>query len=323
MRTTQKTACEWVARLNAAPLSPEEERDLQRWLASAPSHLRDFNAARTVWDAAAGLKHSDLAHAYLAKDMAEVRAAARATSTFTRLAAAAAVLVVVLPTAISDAPRLDDGGAAQTAAREIKNYALPDHSLITVAGDSSVAIAFADHSRDAKLQRGEAFFEVQRDTRRPFVVTAGQHRVTVTGTKFNVRNLPENAVEVAVTEGSVAVSAGGDQEFRYDLRAGDVFLFPAAGVPIRRNTTAEDAAAWRAGRLHFNDTDLDEVLSEVNRYAAKPIVADAVDLTGLTLTARINANDTNSVLLILREVFQFDVEEHPDRWQLVTRRVDE
>jgi ferric-dicitrate binding protein FerR (iron transport regulator) len=152
------------------------------------------------------------------------------------------------------------------------------------------------------------------------VVTAGRHRVTVTGTKFNVRNLPRNAVEVAVTEGSVVVTLGEGEEARNVLRAGDVFLFPAAGAPLRRNLTAEEASAWRSGHLHFDDAGLGEVLMAVNRYAAKPIVAGAVDLTGLTLTARISADDTKSFLVILKELFQFEIEEHPDHWRLVARR---
>lgn len=320
MRRPQKTAAEWVARLSAAPLSSEEEQTLRHWLAEAPSHVHHFEQAQSIWKASAGLKHSELARTYLARDMAKMRTGSTAVLSFARLAAAVAVLAVILPTDVADAPRLDDGGAAQSAKREIKNYALPDLSLVTIAGDSAIEIAFADRHRDAKLKRGEAFFEVQRDARRPFVVTAGQHRVTVTGTKFNVRNLPGNAVEVAVTEGSVAVAAGEDDEFRYDLRAGDVFLFPAAGVPVRRHTSAEDAAAWRSGRLHFDDANLNEVLAEVNRYAVKPIVANAADVTGLTLTARINANDTDALLVILKELFQFEVEDYPDRWQLVARR---
>lgn len=321
-----RSASAWVARLIAGPLSPDDDRALRRWLEAAPSRAGELRRALSVWDTAVQLKYSALARSYLEHDLAEGRHLAprgrhRARAAVSWIATAAAIVVAItLPSELSDAPRLASSAAAQTSTGQILHFALPDRSLMTVGADSMVQVSFAEGQRDATLRRGEAFFEIQRDRRRPFIVTAGAHRVVVTGTKFNVRSLPDDAVEVAVTEGSVAVSAGESDSGRTMLRAGDVFLFPAKGIPLRRSLSAEQATAWRSGRLHFDDARLDDVLRELNRYAEKPISAESVDLTGLTLTARLTASDTESALLILKDLFKFDVAERRDRWELTAPR---
>src|SRR5690606_11154745 len=89
---------------------------------------------------------------------------------------------------------------------------LRDSSDIYVNGGSTVMYpeTFAQNSREIKLLEGEAFLDVAQDPQRPFVITTGDIHVNVLGTSFNVRNYShENAVDVAVKTGRVAVNNGG------------------------------------------------------------------------------------------------------------------
>jgi transmembrane sensor len=287
----------------------------------------DLYESLILWEAAGQLKHSPMARALLARDLAVENAKGAADraggssrrakiATLSALAAAIAVMLMLPPSELSDYPRLKNAAATRTAIDQIGNYALPDHSLMTVAADSAVQVAFLGEQRGALLKRGEAFFEVRKNPRRPFVVTAGDHHVKVTGTKFNVRNLPQKAVEVAVVEGSVLVSSDDPSQPAHRVQTGEVYLFPAAGAPVQRHVTAEEASAWRSHSLYFDDASLAEVLSEVNRYSAKPVVADGADLTGLTLTGRFKAGDTMAVLVTLKELFHLDFKEEGDRWEI-------
>lgn len=66
---------------------------------------------------------------------------------------------------------------------------------------------FKEDRREVQLQ-GEAYFEVEKDARHPFVVKADPVEVEVLGTHFNVEAYPGDAeVKTTLLEGSVAVNA--------------------------------------------------------------------------------------------------------------------
>jgi ferric-dicitrate binding protein FerR (iron transport regulator) len=98
--------------------------------------------------------------------------------------------------------------------------------------------------------------------------------------------------------------------------AGEVVFFPAKGPPVRRNLTPEQAAAWRVRKLYFDSASLGQVLAEVNRYAAKPLVVENQDIERLMLTGQFPAGDVQSVLLSLRQLYGIEARETADRWLL-------
>lgn len=73
-------------------------------------------------------------------------------------------------------------------------------------------------SRTIRIDSGEAFFEVAKDSQRPFVVHAADTAITAIGTQFNVRRAAGQVV-VAVAEGVVQVD-------------------PLASAPTSRSTQA-------------------------------------------------------------------------------------
>lgn len=319
--TTPTTTAEWIVRLSGAPLSSEEDRALQAWLAADATRAAEFEAAAGIWATASALRHSDIAKFYLERDLRALRQR-RVVRTFWPVAGAAlaatvaAIFVISTPRHLPDATHLGSGALAQTRTGEIASYSLPDNSLVTMAGNSAVHVSFSKEKREAFLEHGEAFFEVEHDTSRPFVVRSGLHQITVTGTKFNVNSLPtDEAVEVAVVEGSVLVATGQDSA-PTRLVPGEVLFFPAVGKPVRRSLIASEASAWRSHQLYFEDAAVRDVLTEVNRYASKPIVGNDVELSSLRITGKFATGDTASVILTLRELFHLDVEELSDRWQV-------
>lgn len=96
-----------------------------------------------------------------------------------------------------------------TGTRQVKKLTLPDGSTIYVNANSSVRIPekFSKLDRQIFLDEGEAFFEVAKDKKRPFVVHTKTLQVQVLGTSFNVNaysQLPN--ISVAVQDGRVRVS---------------------------------------------------------------------------------------------------------------------
>lgn len=137
--------------------------------------------------------------------------------------------------------------------------ALPDGSHVTLNADSELTYFTEGLNRIVAL-RGEAYFDVVHDARRPFIVQTGKIRTRVLGTSFNVRAYPvHKEVQVTVERGLVEV---GEESRPYAQ------IKPDEQITVDTRTTkfltkevdAHAATAWKdEGGLVFEDVTLEEV----------------------------------------------------------------
>lgn len=100
---------------------------------------------------------------------------------------------------------------------------LPDGSIVWLNIGSTLTYETTFLKNRRITLDGEALFEVQKDTRRPFIVSVDDVQVKVHGTRFNVEAYPANEeIRVALLNGKVAVSAF-EQELA--MHPGDVVTF--------------------------------------------------------------------------------------------------
>jgi len=156
---------------------------------------------------------------------------------------------------------------------------LADGSQIELNTDTTVRVNAAGKNRRVELVRGEAYFSVRHNERRPFIVDAGDQRLVDLGTKFLLRR-DAREVRVGLFEGSVRLEAPGllASSPIAVLMAGDVAVATPSRVLITRGAKRElDAeAGWRTGRLIFDHVTLADAASEFNRYNdVKLVIADA------------------------------------------------
>ena len=79
----------------------------------------------------------------------------------------------------------------------------------------------------------------------------------VTGTRFNVRRLGDDATEVVVSQGSVEVGSRGWRFWQREaLGPGQGLLASASGLMPIATVDVAAATAWREGRVIFNNTPL-------------------------------------------------------------------
>lgn len=329
-RSKPKTAAEWMVRISAGELSGPDARDLETWLAQKPENRRDLEQSRKLWSLSAQLRDSPTARALLQGGQAGKNSEGWAVgSSRNRYLAAAAAAAAVILVAFLALPRIEEflslsriaaDGGATTARGQIANYTLPDGSTLTLGAASSARVAFNDRQRIVYLDKGEGFFDVKHNRDRPFIVVAGQKRVVVTGTKFNIDYFPKNsAMEVAVVEGLVNVTfpAANAGQKTMPIKQDEVIRFPANGSVDRRPMSAARAAAWREGKLYFDDAELSEVLAGANRYFPKPVMVSNPDMGKRTVTGMFRAGDLNAVLASLNDLYGLKAKELADRWLLV------
>jgi transmembrane sensor len=218
---------------------------------------------------------------------------------------AASVLAVALGLGLFSGLNHPDGYSAEfaTALGERKHVALPDGSVIDLNSRSRLQVRFEKDRRLIELSEGEAMFSVQHDTARPFVVEAGSGKVTVTGTRFDVRR-DVTQTRVAVEQGTVKVQGrnAADNQF-INLTAGLGTHVDAEGkVAAAYAVNPAELTAWRSGKLVFNNASLGEVAAEVSRYRDKPLTVSNPAVASLRLTSVFKSDNTDALLKALPNI---------------------
>jgi ferric-dicitrate binding protein FerR (iron transport regulator) len=151
---------------------------------------------------------------------------------------------------------------------------------VTLGPASSLRYSIRSGERDAELT-GLARFEVRHDPHRPFRIRAGGAETVDLGTTFAVRAYPgEQAVLVAVSDGSVSLRAGGADVV---LSAGQVGRADSDGV-VRTALTTEPYMEWAEGRLAFTNAALEDVARELSRWFGADVRSDP-SLSGRRISA--------------------------------------
>lgn len=259
----QGQVIDWLMRLESAPGDTVLRAEFESWLSRSESHRRAYAAVEPVWDASTGLP--PLAAARREASRAGRPWYRRPVSMMAGAALAACVALFAFP-----ALQLRLAADHMTGTAEMRDIVLEDGSRIALDAGSAVAVEYAEARRSVRLLSGQAFFEVTPSARRPFVVSAGQVDVTVTGTAFDVAKL-ETGVAVSVQSGSVNVTRGGAGEVAA-LTAGQWVRVADEGPVGRGMMAPDDVAAWRDRRLVAYDAVLRDVVGQVGRRMPGVIV---------------------------------------------------
>jgi transmembrane sensor len=142
---------------------------------------------------------------------------------------------------------------------------LPDGSKVKLNSESSLKYpaSFGDQ-REVHLQ-GEAYFEVERDTLKPFIVEAGEVRTEVLGTSFNINYSPgDSTVQIAVSSGKVAVTSQHVNE-KFYLLPREVLTCETS--KFTKTYFDEDLLlGWKDGILSFENASIDEITSRLSAW---------------------------------------------------------
>jgi transmembrane sensor len=192
---------------------------------------------------------------------------------------------------------------------------LSDGTRIVIGPLSSVTIP-ADYGVNSRsvLVRGDAWFDVVHDERKPFTVHAGNAAIVDVGTRFAVSSDAAAGVSVSVTEGAVSLSQLNSPAGQgVILQAGDNGrLEPDGRVVSGRGKATADDLAWRDGRLVFREAELAEVAGSMRKwYGIEMKIADK-SLNNRHLTATFNGESADRVLETIKLALGAEIERHGD-----------
>jgi ferric-dicitrate binding protein FerR (iron transport regulator) len=143
---------------------------------------------------------------------------------------------------------------------------LPDGTRVWLNAASSITypIAFPGAERKVTIN-GEAYLEVSRNSRQPFIAQAGDISIQVLGTSFNINAYTdEPAVKAVLTEGSIRVSHDTSSVV---VRPGEQALLKKGDNAVRLGPANVDAAiAWKNGIFELANADVASIMRQVARW---------------------------------------------------------
>lgn len=184
---------------------------------------------------------------------------------------------------------------------------LPDGSVVHVNGGTTVSYPynFSATKREVILS-GEAFFEVSRDSLRPFIVITGDLITTALGTSFNCKAYPDSKeVVIALLTGRVSVEKQNAGDSTLFLAPGEAAGLNENGILVPKEFDYDRDFLWRKGILSFSETQLKDVFNRLEKWYGVSFKIEKFPRKPVRVTGKFDNEDLNSVLLSLSYTSHF------------------
>lgn len=318
-------AVDWLLRLREMPAEPDLVASWEAWLQASDAHARAWARICRTWDVlgegAVRLPGSTQETVAVSPEMPVLRDRGwRMSRRGLGLASACVVAVGLLATVFGPALQIRLQADFRTAAGETEIVTLSDGSRVTLAPETALADEFDGAARHVRLLAGEAFFEVERDVARPFLVDAPDASVRVLGTAFSVRDTG-HGTRVELAHGSIALQPDGRRGGgELMLAPGDVVTVDrAAGKAERSRIDPAEIALWREGRLSVSDQPLGDVVALIQRQHPAWIMLPERDVAALRVTGLYDLSDPDKALMALAAPFGLTVRAASPYLRIISR----
>ena len=316
----QIEAASWIAQLDNGKLSALDKLALAEWMARSPRHKQVLTHLTKIWGGIdlvfddVIIPETKVSFWRVVRSWIWVRPAHFITSVTASLAMLLLVSFVVTANLKTQLP--ENFQVYQAAKGNNASHDLSDGSILHLNTDTLVEVKFTKNTRILRLLRGEAYFEVAKDSSRPFHVYAGESRVAAIGTAFSVK-LHGERVDVIVREGKVRFDRVEDingkslveveKSVKIDtpvfMEAGQSMEFEESIQKVVQvdETFLDKNLAWQRGEMIFSGESLETVVDEMNRYSAKTIVISDRDLRSELVSGTFKSDDIPAIL----DAFEF------------------
>lgn len=311
-------ACAWLAQIETGNLSAADRAAFREWVNRSPRHAAEFRSTAALSEELSVLTE------LLAPMAAEAAPSGRQAF---RIAAvpAIALLGFIALGAMIYVQFFKPSAFHEFYATDIGAYhtiELPDGSSVKLNTNSAMEVTIDNATREVRLAKGEAFFDVAKDASRPFVVYAGANAARAVGTAFSVR-LYDDKTELIVTEGTVEFSAlqsdlpapvaGDIPASAAEASAAPILVeagYEVSSEPARMQNEAQklngalqrSKLSWTEGLFDFSNTPLSDVVNEVSRHTTIKIHIADPDLKDVKFGGVFRIGDVDTLLDTLPNV---------------------
>ncbi|WP_159981699.1 MULTISPECIES: FecR domain-containing protein [unclassified Novosphingobium] len=280
----EATAAAYFSIFRSPKATAQDYQDFESWHARDEANRIAWAKVEHSWDGSGAMR----ADARILEIRERALANRRGRKAWARPAIAACAVLAVLGGGIAFQRQRDAVGAAlavtdsrviSTGVGQQGTFRMTDGSIVTANTATVLTVAESDTGRSTAIRDGEAFFEVAKNPRKPFVVTAGGLTVTALGTQFAVREA-QGKVDVTLAEGRVRVdmpAINGHAAQSTVLQPGQELAWDGQGYRTGA-VEVERRLAWRKGIVDFDRVPLAQAVAEINRYSPQEIIISSPTL---------------------------------------------
>ncbi|MBE1160742.1 FecR family protein [Dyella acidiphila] len=332
-RRISEQAVAWYLEQQDHP-SDRQQQAFLAWLRTSPAHVAEYLAVAqmhgdlkvaasmdtlSVMELAHRVKHESPVVMFpqlgAGPHAKETGRAARARPFALRIAAAAAVLLLMVASGMYWRGAGTAFHQRYMADATVKALDLPDGSLVQLDQHSVIEVQFDRHLRRIAVVSGHALFDVGKDPQRPLLVTVGGHVLQDIGTVFDVRhdaggdtltvisgrvrvwNAPK--AWLADMQDFVGVPATGNHAIA-DLGAGQqIKLDPATDATAVQPAVLARTTAWLPTEIRFQHETVGEVARRFNAYTTTPLVIEDTQIAKLRISGVFHADNPEAFLAYL------------------------
>lgn len=299
-------------------LAGEAKTSVEAWIASSSENKKYFDELEKTWIISGKIApkpvvvNVDEAWLKIKSKIAQPVVEVKQTPVFKlspwlKVAAVAILLVGIFGIYKYMNPQADQ--ITLTAKNEILTDTLQDGSVISLNKNSSLSYpeSFAGNERRVQL-KGEAFFEVEPDAERPFIIELGhESQVKVLGTSFNIEE-GDSTTEVFVKTGKVEFKSS---ESAVVLKPGEkgVLSYATGKITLAKAEQLDfNETYWLDQKLDFNETRLSEVILILSAIFETNIDLENPGSGNCVLMTSFERESLDQILQIIATSFGLEVE---------------
>ncbi len=193
-------------------------------------------------------------------------------------------------------------------------FQLRDGTIVNLNSESEISFheTFSDSVRIVWLT-GEAFFDIAKDTLKPFYVITKDVKVRALGTSFNVSGYADNSItKVSLSTGRVLVDLNNE-----NASTDKIVLIPGQEISYQKSTqsflpvtnyNAQEVEGWKEGVLYFKQDGLEQIIKKLERWYGAKIQVVSAPNKRISYSGLFKRQNMRNVLTSIGFVANFDFE---------------
>lgn len=310
MNGTPHITSEQLAAYVAGEADAGLRKDVERWAAADPANAKELEAMARAWRWSAGASalpevDVDAAWQKVQKRIEENTSGGKVVRMrpMQRFAPWLAAAAVVAGLFFAARILFVSGTQDYSATAQVVHAVLNDSSRVVLSPHSGMTASIGD--RRSITLSGQAYFEVARDTAKPFTVQAGEVLITVLGTGFDVLAYDSSkTVQVNVRHGHVRVQANDAELY---LLAGEAAAYDRATHRLTR-MALPSSVVWGDRIVKFQDAPMSEVVERLEFMYNVRIDFSDPTIGACRLTADFDNESIERILSVIADTFGVTVE---------------
>ena len=305
---------ELLVKYLADEATPPEQAMVEEWISSSEANRHYFQHFQLIWEESRQLAvtttvDENKAWQKFQRRIKKEETSKNTTSRFSWWRIAASILIIAGITWFTSTI-LNKGDKTQeivsiASIDEVKNDTLPDGSIATLNKHTTISYpaSFKGKTRNVKL-KGEAFFNVEPDKEKPFIIDVNDVQVKVVGTSFNIRS-HNDVTEVIVETGVVQVIKDGKI---IELKAGERTSLTQKDSVAAKETSGDKLYNYYISKTFVCDnTPLWKLVEKLNEAYGVTIKIEREELHKLPLTVTFDEESLDTILNIISQTLMIKV----------------